>query len=73
MQEQQKRIDELKVLMKILENTQKHTEDRVRGSSFDESKKDKQILDSDSKGEGGKEEFTIDPHAEKMEKLPNQL
>lgn len=58
------------------ENPGQHTEACRRqdgGSSSDKNKKDKQILVSDDEGEGGKGEFTIDPYAEKMEKLQRQF
>lgn len=61
-QEQQKNINKLKeLLMQIIENTLKHTEDIVGGSSSDKGNKDKKILDSNGEGECGEEEFNIDP------------
>lgn len=73
-QEQHKSIDEFKpMLMKVLGTTQRHTEDREEGSSSDKSKMDKQILDSNGEWEGGDEEFTIDPHAERWKSFKIRL
>lgn len=80
-QEQQKTINEPKVLvMKVEENTQKTVEDKVGGSSLGESRskedEGKQIRGNEGvhfEEEDDSKFIFIDPHAEKIEKLQSQL
>lgn len=72
-QEQQKGFDKLRTqLLKVVESIQKNIENKLEKLSDEPLKNDGETTGRNS----GKEEelkFVIDPHAEKMQKIQNQL